>query len=46
MVVSWESVSGLFIGCVLVFIENGELEKVVGLLMDKEISYVMLCGNL
>ncbi|MBY7140639.1 hypothetical protein INT23_18400 [Salmonella enterica subsp. enterica serovar Enteritidis] len=26
-------------------IENGELEKAVGLPMDKETSHVMLCGN-
>ncbi|EKN7182707.1 ferredoxin--NADP(+) reductase [Salmonella enterica] len=36
-VVSRESVPAL--------IENGELEKAVGLPMDKETSHVMLCGN-
>lgn len=46
MVVSWEMAVGLFIGWILVLIESGELESMIGLLMNKEISYVMLCGNL
>ncbi|ELW1754611.1 ferredoxin--NADP(+) reductase [Salmonella enterica subsp. enterica serovar Derby] len=44
-VVSRESVPGSLTGRVPALIENGELEKVVGLPMDKETSHVMLCGN-
>ncbi|EBV2391828.1 ferredoxin--NADP(+) reductase [Salmonella enterica subsp. enterica serovar Corvallis] len=44
-VVSRESVPGSLTGRVLALIENGELEKAVGLPMDKETSHVMLCGN-
>ncbi|SUG73320.1 ferredoxin--NADP reductase [Salmonella enterica subsp. enterica] len=44
-VVSRESVPGSLTGRVPALIENGELEKAVGLPMDKETSHVMLCGN-
>ncbi|MEJ5690874.1 ferredoxin--NADP(+) reductase [Salmonella enterica subsp. enterica] len=44
-VVSRESVPGSLTGRVPTLIENGELEKAVGLPMDKETSHVMLCGN-
>ncbi|EEA5911304.1 ferredoxin--NADP(+) reductase [Salmonella enterica subsp. enterica serovar Tafo] len=44
-VVSRESVPGSLTGRVPALIENGELEKSVGLPMDKETSHVMLCGN-
>ncbi|EDV8390651.1 ferredoxin--NADP(+) reductase [Salmonella enterica] len=44
-VVSRESVPGSLTGRVPSLIENGELEKAVGLPMDKETSHVMLCGN-
>lgn len=44
--VSRETVAGSFIGRISVLIESGELESTIGLSMNKEISYVMLCGNL
>ncbi|HCM1978327.1 TPA: ferredoxin--NADP(+) reductase [Salmonella enterica subsp. houtenae serovar 47:z36:-] len=44
-VVSRENVPGSLTGRVPVLIENGALEKAVGLSMDKETSHVMLCGN-
>lgn len=44
-VVSRERVPGSLTGRVPALIENGELEKAVGLPMDKETSHVMLCGN-
>lgn len=44
-VVSRESVPGSLTERVPALIENGELEKAVGLPMDKETSHVMLCGN-
>ncbi|AXD30839.1 ferredoxin--NADP(+) reductase [Salmonella enterica] len=44
-VVSRENVPGSLTGRVPALIENGALEKTVGLSMDKETSHVMLCGN-
>ncbi|EAW9327298.1 ferredoxin--NADP(+) reductase [Salmonella enterica] len=44
-VVSRENVPGSLSGRMPALIENGALEKTVGLSMDKETSHVMLCGN-
>ncbi|EJJ0116099.1 ferredoxin--NADP(+) reductase [Salmonella enterica] len=44
-VVSRENVPGSLTGRMPALIENGALEKTVGLSMDKETSHVMLCGN-
>lgn len=44
-VVSRETAADSLTGRVPALIENGELEKAVGLPMDKETSHVMLCGN-
>lgn len=44
-VVSRENVPSSLTGRVPALIENGKLEKIVGLPMDKESSHVMLCGN-
>ena len=40
-----ETAADSLTGRVPALIESGELEKAVGLPMDKETSHVMLCGN-
>ncbi|WP_312583982.1 ferredoxin--NADP(+) reductase [Atlantibacter sp.] len=44
-VVSRETAPGALTGRVPALIENGELEKAVGLTMQPDNSHVMLCGN-
>ncbi|MTH46976.1 ferredoxin--NADP(+) reductase [Intestinirhabdus alba] len=44
-VVSRETAPGTLTGRVPALIDSGELERAVGLPMDKETSHVMLCGN-
>ena len=44
-VVSRETVADSLTGRVPALIESGELEKAVGLPLDKETCHVMLCGN-
>ena len=44
-VVSRETVADSLTGRVPALIESGELEKAVGLPMDKETCHVMLCEN-
>jgi len=44
-VVSREDHAGALKGRIPVLIENGEIEKKVGLTINKENSHVMLCGN-
>ena len=44
-VVSREQIAGSLTGRVPALIENGELERAVGLPLDADSSHVMLCGN-
>lgn len=44
-VVSREEIAGSLTGRVPALIENGELERAVGLTMDADSSHIMLCGN-
>jgi len=44
-VVSREQIAGSLTGRVPALIENGELERAVGLSLDADSSHVMLCGN-
>lgn len=44
-IVSRENASGSLCGRIPALIENGALEKAVGLTMDASNSHVMLCGN-
>ncbi|MFH6811409.1 ferredoxin--NADP(+) reductase [Escherichia coli] len=44
-VVSRETAAGSLTGRLPALIESGELERAVGLPMNKETSHVMLCGN-
>ncbi|QPG27251.1 ferredoxin--NADP(+) reductase [Pantoea sp. SM3640] len=44
-VVSREAIPGSLTGRVPALIENGELERATGLMLDADSSHVMLCGN-